>query len=367
MRIAIVNSNIGRKIVGHITLLKLAELLAKGNDVDVVYYKIPEVVVKDALKFIGNAKLVCLMEGDAGGFMYTAKYSYGGIPDIILFNYLKRTQYDAIIVVSSGPVWWLAFLYKVYIPERRPVVCLVPTDPPLGASITFYETGKHSGSKGVKENIIKTMQRFRLKYFDVVFGQSNWTNKIFEKYFDVNPVGLAGAFDDRTFKFTSNESKSEPYIAVPTVSLDVTRMEIIRRLYADGIKMRLYGPKKVGVGDEPGYVQEGAMVDILRSASSALFLFDYEGLGLIPFESLALGTPVITEARLGPYSELYDNKYVRFVDIDNYDEILNACRRSLNSKISQEERREISESIRDRTFQNFAITIEGTLRKVTGA
>ena len=68
---------------------------------------------------------------------------------------------------------------------------------------------------------------------------------------------------------------------------------------------------------------------MLQSAAATLFLFDYEALGLIPFESLACGTPVITRPEQGPGLELRGIPEVHF--FRSYEELLAVCRKLLDT------------------------------------
>ena len=73
------------------------------------------------------------------------------------------------------------------------------------------------------------------------------------------------------------------------------------------------------------------------------FYFDYEALGLIPFESLSLGTPVITIPKQGPYEELGNNKFVYF--FSDYDSLLKSCRYLIASTQDATYRQTCSDSI----------------------
>ncbi|MEM3844455.1 MAG: hypothetical protein QXU98_01915 [Candidatus Parvarchaeota archaeon] len=151
----------------------------------------------------------------------------------------------------------------------------------------------------------------------------------------------------------------DKYIAIPTVALDQPRIEIVRKLHLDGIEMKIFGSFKTGTPEEEGYLDEEEMIDLIGRVSAVLFLFDYESFGLIPFESLALGTPVTTEKKLRPGYELSDNPYVTFAN--TYDEILTACREALNSKLTYQERLNIRQTVTDRSFQEFAKMIRASI------
>ncbi|MEM3191659.1 MAG: hypothetical protein QW292_06135 [Candidatus Parvarchaeota archaeon] len=87
---------------------------------------------------------------------------------------------------------------------------------------------------------------------------------------------------------------------MPTVALDKTIIEIVRKLHLDGIEMRLRSLIDTEIYEEARYLDEKEMINLIERARAVLVLFDIESLGLIPFESLALGTLVITEKKIGP-------------------------------------------------------------------
>ncbi|MEM3829694.1 MAG: glycosyltransferase [Conexivisphaerales archaeon] len=363
MKIAVVNTIMGQRILGYKEMLKIADLLASyGENVDVIYYMANPQGVEEVKKYLKSANLICLnVDSKKYNYIkYVVVQMYGGIADIAMLRFLRKGGYEAVIVVSSIGGWYLGLFLKLFMRHHRPLSILVPTDPPLGISLEFYITGKHNGLRALKEDFFIIFQRFRISSFDILFGQSKWTNGILKNVFKVNPLGLAGAFDSDVFSVKEGSDKTEDkYIAVPTVALDQPRIEIVRKLHLDGIKMKIFGPIKTGIPEEEGYLDEEEMIDLIGRASAVLFLFDYEGLGLIPFESLALGTPVITEKKLGPGYELSDNPYVTFAS--TYDEILTACRKALNSKLTYQERLNIRQTVTDRSFQEFAKMIDATI------
>ena len=354
MRIAIVHTYIEKRIEGYITLIKLANLLSEQNEVNVVLYEIPKSIERKVREMIGKAHLQFIKYGEIKpGFIHGMKFEVSGLPDFRLFNYLRRTEYDAILVISSGQAWWLAFFYHILDPRKRTIVGLVPTDPPRQVKLEFYVDHKRPHIWEFRSWFFMQMQYFRLKFFDIVFGQSKLTDEIFSYFYNINTIGLAGTFDDTIYNVQHIENLAKPYIAVPTVSLDDDRIALIKQLKSDGVNMRIFGKIRIGIAEELGYVSTETLIDIFRGAAATLFLFDYESLGLIPFESLAVGTPVITERKLGPYSDLKDNAYTNFIDISEYNSILNLCENYLNRDRSIEENEQISRSVSDRTFENY--------------
>lgn len=367
MRIAIVDPYI-RGIFGQREHLKIAELLSRNNEVDLIVYKISENIIQEVRSMIGSANLIFFTTNSSNKYelLYTIKYMYGGIADRSLYSFLKDKNYDAIVVISSVEGWWLGYMLGNKKRSGRPLTCLVLTDPPTGVSLEYYEHGKHSGLTALFDNLFIKFQKFRLDRFDCIFGQSEWTNDIMKKIYGINVIGKAGGINTEKFNITKVViNDEEPYIAVPTVALDSKRRNIIRMLYRAGVRMRLYGPVKLDIPGELGFISDEEMINVLGNASATLFLFDYEGLGLIPLESLSLGTPVITEKRLGPGAELSGNRYVTFVN--GFEDTLKACRDRLTEKPTYEERLKIRESVKQYSFENFAGLIERTLAEKLNA
>lgn len=60
--------------------------------------------------------------------------------------------------------------------------------------------------------------------------------------------------------------------------------------------------------DFRGHVSEGELVELYTNALFTMFPFSCEPMGLVPLESMACGTPVLTYARQGPASTVLDGK-----------------------------------------------------------
>ena len=150
-----------------------------------------------------------------------------------------------------------------------------------------------------------------------------------------------------------------PYVAIPTAALDNEKIKIIQSLAKNGIELIAYGPIQVSGIRNEGFVSDEKLKEILGKASVTLFLFDYEGLGLIPFESLAMGTPVVTEKKLGPGMELASNPYVEFVeDHENLTELL---KNYLKTQLTYETRVMIHETVKPHSYVNFARLVENSI------
>jgi glycosyltransferase involved in cell wall biosynthesis len=178
--------------------------------------------------------------------------------------------------------------------------------------------------------LFKIFERQRFAMFDTVFANSTWTKTIFEYLYGIRIRDIVFATDLQLFSPSDHSHVSERFIVVPTASLksDPSGQEIVKRLVKDGIPIRTYGSYKIPGVNNLGFLSDTEMVRLLTSASATLFLFNYEALGLIPFESLACGTPVITYDKQGPSLELRSNPNVYF--IGSYEGLRDLCSRLLS-------------------------------------
>ncbi|EQD78700.1 glycosyltransferase, partial [mine drainage metagenome] len=117
--------------------------------------------------------------------------------------------------------------------------------------------------------------------------------------------------------------------------------KIIEKLISDGIKIKAFGSRKIKSDYYEGFVSDERLKDILTNASGTLFLFDYEAFGLIPLESLISGTPVITEPKMGIFTEYQTCEDVHFAE--SYEDLLTSCKNLLNSEKTQDIRKRMHE------------------------
>ena len=118
----------------------------------------------------------------------------------------------------------------------------------------------------------------------------------------------------------------------PPVALNPTISEVMFVVYS-GLTPSEYGINHVNISPknsnapmaiDPTSYQEYFFSNILAKANATLYLFDYEALGLPVLESLASGTPVITNPKQGPYVVHANNPNVHFVS--SYESLLDCCR-----------------------------------------
>ena len=345
----------------------LSTLLSEHNEIVNLSYEIYENTLDQYSKALGDGELIYLKKRKDATFYfpYSVKYLFGGLVDYVLYRktmqLMKKEKFDAILVISSGEGWWLGFFLRKLKYNSNILICMHQTDPPLGVDLGYYE-GKKSKSNFalLKNKLMIKFQKVRLRHYDLFFGQSLWTNNIMERFFSIKPIGVGGAIDADAFTPLNEDYKAlSPYVAIPTAALDNEKIKIIQSLAKNGIELIAYGPIQVSGIRNEGFVSDEKLKEILGKASVTLFLFDYEGLGLIPFESLAMGTPVVTEKKLGPGMELASNPYVEFVeDHENLTELL---KNYLKTQLTYETRVMIHETVKPHSYVNFARLVENSI------
>lgn len=358
MRIAVIDPYI-QGIFGQRTHLTIARYLSTTNEVDLYVHKIRKDLVSIVKESIGKANLIYIKEREGNGyeFLYSVNYMYLGLADRSIFKKLKNNNkikpYDAILLISGGEGAWIANLAKKRKNEVGTLIIFLPVDPPHGFNNLKYSDileGKGRKIDNLRISLIKAFHTYRLKYFDYVMQQSKWTTEIFKVIFQIDSLKPCVTSVDENKFAISNQNKSEKYIAVPTVSMYEKGEIIVKKLIEDGIPIKVFGHLDIDGVKSLGYVDDATLVEVYGNANATLFLFDYESFGLVPLESLACGTPVVTEDKLGPGAEWKGNKFVNY--FHNYDDLLKICRSLINTDLGYADRLEIRHSVRDYFFKN---------------
>ena len=192
--------------------------------------------------------------------------------------------------------------------------------------------------------IFRYIERKRLTSFDLVYSNSSWTSKNLWDLYDIKSRMSLALYDDENFKLEEINIKEEQ-IAVPTASLNNSGSGLLLRLSKDGVPLVAFGPNGVSGLKNLGFLPTRDMCRLISISKATLFHFDYEALGLIPLESLSLGTPVITIPEQGPYGELKDNRFVSF--FKDYDSLLKICKDLLHTNQDIIYRQACSNSVSD--------------------
>jgi glycosyltransferase involved in cell wall biosynthesis len=190
--------------------------------------------------------------------------------------------------------------------------------------------------------LFRYIEKKRLRGFDLIYSNSDWTSKNLSVLYGINARMPLALYDDYNFKLLQLEHKEE-LIVVPTASLDKNGIDLLLRLQEDGIPLIAFGSKRIRGIKNVGFLTTIDMCKLISKSKATLFYFDYEALGLIPLESLSLGTPVITIPKQGPYEELKLNKFVYF--FKDYDSLLKICKNLLETNQDSVYRQTCSESV----------------------
>ncbi len=365
MRIAIVIPYLV-KVEGNKTALILASRLAKKNEVFVLSYSVKEAVIDEVRSLIFPAKFLYAKTIDKGkyGIMFAIKYQLFKGVDRKLAKLIKTLKpLDMYLVISDEGHW-----IPEYFNEKDNIK----------SALVVMELHDHglisAGNDPMKFPILRTvfaspvygmakmMEYRRFRSFDILLANSTWTKIVFQYLYGLPVSGILFGIDTNVFKPTESEYSEMNFIAVPTISLkkDPYGRQLISRLAHDGIPLLSYGPIEIQGVRHLGYLSQEEMVKVLSAAKATLFLFNYEALGLIPFESLACGTPVITYPKQGPLVELDNNKNVSY--FRNYEELLKLCKFYLELAKDEKLTNSCRESVLRYDISKIALDVEELLR-----
>jgi glycosyltransferase involved in cell wall biosynthesis len=370
MNIAIVVPYIP-KIEGNRMAFNIARGLSADNDVTVISHTVISKVVNEVEELCKPVKLKYIRQAESGGFgfKFALKYQFlrGKSRDLANFI-LKSDKFDAIIVIANEGHWLPSYIKRK---SNAKVYLILMELHDRGIISLQNSNAKKSIVKGIILSpiygLLKYFERKRFSSFDLLFANSIWTKTIFEYLYGLPVSDVVFAIDTEHFKPSSSRIFNDNFIVVPTASLknNFTAMETLKRLSSEGIRLVCYGSVSVPGVENLGYVDDDRMIQILSEASATLFLFNYEALGLIPFESLACGTPVITERKQGPGLQLSVNENVHF--FNSYEELKELCiqltrtgktdaiKNSCRNSIMSYDYRKVADMLRSRLVQNLLV------------
>jgi hypothetical protein len=330
MRIAVVTPYLAA-VLGNRGAFVLARALARDHDVTVLTDVVATPVEASIRALLAPARLEALTSRDApqlsmGRLMW--RQIVRGTDRAIarrLEELHRANPFDAVFV-RSDEGHWLGEYVRRWTFSPRPITILGVLDL-LDHPFLLRHERSHPELRGLATVAYPWLHRVedrRLRAFDGLVTNSRWTTTLLDYLYGLGTMAEIDAYDDVRFDLNEPRTYGEPYLAVPTASLDAATSGWVERLHDDGVPLRLYGPRTAGRVPTAGFLADADMAELLRGARATLFLFDYEAFGLIPVESLAVGTPVITLAKGGPYTEHRTNSHVQFVR--TYPETLAACR-----------------------------------------
>lgn len=210
--------------------------------------------------------------------------------------------------------------------------------------------------------LLHAIERRKLASFDRYFANSQWTQEQLQNLYGIRSDTSLAAADLAWFVPGQKPARGVPadYVALPTASWKPEWDLWAKHLHDRGVPVVAFGSRRVPYLPNLGFLDDEELRRVLGGARATLFLFDYEALGLIPLESLACGTPVITLSKEGPYSELRGNPYVSFVATPG--EAAARAEEALARALSPEERWQVRASVARFDPETVAVRLFDLLR-----
>lgn len=314
-----INSVGGNKIA-----LSLAtELSREGHEVEVFCLKIRSDLLPEVKQMLGGAHLSfqgCTNSGSyrrREGFVWAVWSGYDQALARMIAQSHKANRLDVVLLVANEG-FRLARILRMELADPRPL---------LGWSL--MELMDHSYLLRAERDLSALRSLLGLLYpaahwtwhqyltaYDFLCANSTWTATLLEYLYGLQCGHVLISIPSDAFESVAAfvQPSGTPYVAVPTVSIARSQYSVLKEIAARGISLVSYGPKPVPGTLHLGFLTEEKMRSVLAGAVATLFLFDYEGLGLIPFESIAVGTPVVTLPKHAVHLQWAGNPYVTFVD-----------------------------------------------------
>ena len=332
MKIAIVVPWVPR-IMGISLACALSRALSElGEAVEFIVHSL-NINVENELREILTEKvkltiLKRVSNGKISPFVYFEKQYFSRMTQkIVEFLASSKVRYDIVMLISNEGKGIGKLLNKKFKNNlgSKPITILL-TQELIDYTFTMDKVGLPDYIRrllSLWKPLFRRVEMNRMRGFDLIYSNSNWTSKNLRHLYGIKSRLPLALYDDENFKMENIRAKVDQ-IVVPTASLDKHGSELLMRLHSDGIPLVTYGPKNVEGLKNLGFLPMEKMRKLISISKATFFYFDYEALGLIPFESLSLGTPVITIPKQGPYGELRNNKFVYF--FSDYDSLLKTCR-----------------------------------------
>lgn len=222
------------------------------------------------------------------------------------------SPFDLVFVISNEGHGLASYLRR-YIPSSRPLLAVCVRELVEHPFWLGYER-KWRRARALFSSLYPLAHEYeaeRLRTFDRVYSNSPWTSGLLDYFYGIR-VAPTFALVDRMFYEAPRGPPGSDYIAVPTASLDAEGTRTVQSIGRRVPGLRTFGKKAVPGLPHAGFLSDPELVSFLAGARATLFVFDYEALGLIPLESLAVGTPVVTIPKQGPWATLAGNPWVRF-------------------------------------------------------
>lgn len=318
MRIAVVVPYVWR-VHGNRLAFSLARGLAASHEVTVYVEALQDRINDEVRNQLAPASLRFLRttraEGVTNWQLLVRQLARGGDRRIskALRHDHEASRYDWIVNFANEG-HWIGSYVSAWEGRTRPRTGLVMMDP----IDQVFLLARERPNRRLREllmplyPILHQIEAHRIQQFDRLFSISGWVSQLCTFLYGITPAASLAAVDGDLFQPSPRVDTANPYIAVPTVSVGPEEEKTLRFLFDDGLPLVTYGPRAVQGIPHRGFLPEVELVPFLQGARVTLFVFDYEGLGLVPLESLAVGTPVVTQPKGGPLAELSGNRFVRF-------------------------------------------------------
>jgi glycosyltransferase involved in cell wall biosynthesis len=304
---------------GHRIALNLSrELSSRGARVDFFVGSVYEGSNRTVTEGVGGAQLHVgrlIPSGDTSVWKF-ARYQYSRSLDRKIARAIATRHaempFDLVFVVANEGHWLAGYLRK-FLSTPRPVVALCVRELVEHPFWLGYERPGALARTLASPlyPLAHAVERQRLQEFDLLFSISPWTTTLLDYFYGIRKTPSL-ILVDRSFFEVEPARDGPEYVAVPTASLDEQGIRLVQRVHERIPNLRTFGKRPVPGLPHEGFLSDSGVAAFLSRAAATLFIFDYEALGLIPLESLATGTPVVTQPKQGPYSVLRGNPFVRF-------------------------------------------------------
>lgn len=349
MRIAVVVPVV-KRVQGNRLAFSLSRALARSHDVTVYTETAFDGIVAEVERQVAPARYRALRVTSSDRLsnlnLFLRQLRRG--PDRRISDALRADHrakpFDAVVVFANEGHWVAEYL-AAWTEPARPTTVLVLMDP---IEQVFLLARDRPFAKARQlfvpfYSALHAMESRRVHSFDLVFSISRWVAELASFLYGIATLEPVAAVDAELFQCSAPIDDATPYVAVPTASLRPSDRGLLARLYQQGVPLVTCGTRAVPGIPHRGFLPDSELVTFLAGARSTLFLFDYEGLGLLPLESLAVGTPVVTLPHGGPFRELQNNPFVRFGD--DAETLARLCKESLGYRRSGREPERIRASI----------------------
>lgn len=369
MKLVFINPWVHRIGGNKIELSLAAELASMGHSVTVLAHTVNREAVGEVSRMIGRAGFAYLRETTQvyRGHSSESVWQMSPWPARILAaeirNSHRREKLD-IVLLWGNEGRSLARSLKRHLPVNRPLLGWSLMELIDHSALLRYERDWSMLRALVSPAypVAHWIWAEAMRSFDFLCANSPWTADLLSYLYGTPAGAIVIAIPPSDFELISGGMGS-PYLAVPTVSLGPREAKTLQLISRAGLPLVAFGPRKVNGIAGLGVVPERRVRELMSGAAATLFLFDYEALGLIPIESLAVGTPVVTLPKQGPGRMWAGHPFVTLAE--DAGDLIDACNRLLSKPIDLQRRAEVQSTVSKygapEAASRFASYLEGLL------